>query len=265
MTTRTEYAHGEFCWVDLATTDPAAGKRFYGSLFGWQAEDMPAGPGMTYTMCKLKNQYVSALYALDKQRQSQGEPSHWLPYINMRNADDIAKKASQGGGKVLMNGPFDVLDVGRMAPIQDPTGAYFAIWEAKRHKGAGIINETGAMCWNELMTPNVEVAGRFYRTTFDWTDEPVDMGPAGTYTIFKAGSTQVGGMMARPPQLKDVPPHWLTYFAVDDCDSAAKKVGELGGQVVRPPDDIPNIGRFAVCRDPQGAAFALFKPLPSNA
>src|SRR6516225_5002986 len=216
MTTRTEYAHGEFCWVDLATTDPAAAKRFYGSLFGWQAEDMPAGPGMTYTMCKLKNQYVSALYALDKQRQSQGEPSHWLPYINVRNADDIAKKASQGGGKVLMNGPFDVLDVGRMAPIQDPTGAYFAIWEAKRHRGAGLINQTG-------------------------------------------------GMMARPPQLKDVPPHWLTYFAVEDCDSAAKRVGQLGGQVVRPPDDIPNIGRFAVCRDPQGAAFALFKPLPPNA
>ena len=261
MTTRTEYAHGEFSWVDLGTTDPAVAKRFYGGLFGWQFEDMPAGPGMTYTFVKLKDQGVAGLYALDKERQSQGVPPHWLPYINVRNADDTAKKASQGGGKVL-NGPFDVLDVGRMAPLQDPTGAHFAIWQAKKHMGAGIVLEPGAVCWNELMTPNVDVASRFYRNTFDWTAEPMDMGPAGTYTIFKAGTTQVGGMMQRPPQLKEVPPHWLTYFAVTDCDASARKVGELGGQVLRAPDDIPNIGRFAVCRDGQGAAFALFQPQP---
>jgi predicted enzyme related to lactoylglutathione lyase len=258
MTTRTEYAHGEFCWVDLATTDPAAAKSFYGTLFGWECTDMPAGPGMTYTMCSLKNHYAAALYALDKGRQSQGVPPHWLPYINVRNADDIAKKASQGGGKVL-NGPFDVLDVGRMAPLQDPTGAYVAIWEAKKHIGAGIINEPGAMCWNELMTPDVDGAGRFYSTTFGWTAEPMDMGPGGTYTIFKAGATQIGGMMARPPQMKDVPPHWLTYFAVTDCDGTVKNVGELGGAVLRPPTDIPNVGRFAVCRDGQGAVFAVIK------
>ena len=258
MTTRTEYAHGEFSWADLATTDPAAAKRFYGDLFGWKSEDMAAG-GMTYTICRLKNQDAAALYALDKERQSQGVPPHWLPYINVRSADDIAKKASQAGGKVLY-GPLDVLDVGRMVAMQDPTGAHFATWQAKKHIGAGIINEPGAMCWNELMTPDVDAAGRFYRTTFDWAAEPMDMGPAGTYTIFKAGTTQVGGMMARPPQMKEVHPHWLTYFAVTDCDATAKKVGELRGTVLRAPDDIPNVGRFAVCRDPQGAAFAIFKP-----
>ena len=109
------------------------------------------------------------------------------------------------------------------------------------------------------MTPNVDVAGKFYCTTFDWTAEPMDMGPAGTYTIFRAGSTQIGGMMATPAQMKDVPPHWLTYFGVTDCDGTVKKVGELGGKVLRPPTDIPNVGRFAVCRDGQGAAFAVFK------
>ncbi len=122
MTTRTEYAHGDFSWVDLATTDPAAAKRFYGSLFGWQCVDMPAGPGMTYTMCTLQNQNAAGLYTLDKERLAQGVAPHWLPYINVRNADEIAKKTRGGGGRVL-NGPFDVLDVGRMAPMQDPTGA----------------------------------------------------------------------------------------------------------------------------------------------
>jgi uncharacterized protein len=256
MTTRTEYAHGEFSWVDLGTTDPAAAKSFYGSLFGWQFVDMPAGPGMTYTMCRVKDRDAAALYAMTKDMLSQGMPPHWLPYINVRNADEAAKKVSQNGGKLLSD-PFDVMDVGRMAPIQDPTGGHVAIWEAKRHFGAGIVGEPGAMAWNELMTPNTDIAGKFYCATFDWTASPMDMGPGGTYTIFKAGTLQVGGMMARPEQMKEVPPHWLTYFAVSDCDGSAKKVSELGGKVLRPPTDIPNVGRFAVCRDGQDAAFAI--------
>jgi uncharacterized protein len=255
MATRTEYAHGEFCWADLSTTNPEAAKRFYGGLFGWQFEDMPAGPGMTYTMWKLKGHYVAAVYALEKERQSQGVPPHWLPYINVRSVDDIAKKVAQGGGRVLL-GPQDVMDAGRDAHIQDPTGGRVAVWQATKFIGAELINETGAICWNELATPSADVAGRFYRTTFDWAGEPVDMGPAGTYTIFKAGTIQVGGMM----EMKNVPPNWLTYFAVTDCDEAAKKAKDLGGEVLRAPDDIPNIGRFAVCRDGQGAAFALFTP-----
>jgi predicted enzyme related to lactoylglutathione lyase len=210
-------------------------------------------------MCRLKGQYVIGLNALDKKMLSQGVRPHWVPFINVRSADDVAKKASQAGGKVLI-GPNDVLDVGRSAAIQDPTGANFAIWQAKKHGGAGIVNEPGAMCWNELMSPDVEVAGRFYSTVLGWTAELVDTSADSTYTIFKAGTTQVGGMMARPPQMKDVPPNWLTYFAVTDCDGAAEKVGKLGGQVLRPPTDIPDIGRFAVCKDGQGAVFAVFKP-----
>ncbi|HXX40340.1 MAG TPA: VOC family protein [bacterium] len=259
MTTRTEYAHGEFSWTNLGTIDAAAAKRFYGSLFGWEYDDIPAGPEMTYTMCRLKNHYAAGLYVLDKNMQSQGVPSHWLSFINVRDADDVAKKASQAGGKVLM-GPIDVLGAGRSAALHDPTGARIAIWQAKKHTGAGVINEPGAMCWNELMTPDVTAAREFYSVVFGWTAELLDIGEDSTYTIFTAGGTQVGGMMARPPQLKDVPPHWLTYFAVADCDGAAKRVGELGGQVLRPPADVPNTGRFAVCRDAQGAVFAVFKP-----
>ena len=99
----------------------------------------------------------------------------------------------------------------------------------------------------------------FYRTTFGWTTNQMDMGGGRTYTIFKAGDEQVGGMMALPPQMKGVPPHWLTYFAVTDCDGTVKKVNELGGQVLVPPTDVPNVGRFAVCRDGQRAAFAIIK------
>jgi predicted enzyme related to lactoylglutathione lyase len=257
MATRTEYAHGEFSWVDLGTTDTAAAKRFYGGLFGWSFNDMPAGPGMTYTFVEQKNQSVGGLYALPKEVQSKGVPSHWMPYINVRSADEIAKRAAQNGGKVVY-GPIDVMDAGRTAQLQDPTGAIVGIWEPKRHKGAALIAETGAICWNELMTPDIKAAGNFYRQVFDWSSDVVDTSEDSSYTMFKAGTLMIAGMMARPARLANVPPNWLTYFGTDDVDATAAKAGQAGGKVMQPPMDIPNVGRFAVCLDGQGAAFALF-------
>ena len=259
MGTRTEYQHGEFSWVNLTTSDTAAAKRFYGGLFGWQFNDMPAGNGVTYTFCELNHQSVGGLSAITPEMGN--VPPHWMPFINVRSADEIAKRVTQNSGKVLY-GPEDVLDVGRMAAIADPTGARVAIWEPRRHKGAALVGEAGAMCWNELLTPDIEAAGRFYRAVFDWGSNLVDTSADSSYTIFKAGTTMIAGMMARPQRLKDVPPNWLTYFGVKDCDASAAKARELGGKVMQPPTDIPNIGRFAVCQDGQGAVFAIAYFLP---
>jgi predicted enzyme related to lactoylglutathione lyase len=258
MATRTEYAHGDFCWVDLATTDPASAKEFYGAIFGWTFDDMPAGPGMIYTMSNLRGHAAAGMYRMTAEMFPPGVPPHWLPYVTVRNADETAQKAAHAGGKVLKD-PFDVMDAGRMSVVQDPTSAVFAMWQANRHAGAGIINEPGAMCWNELATSDVDAAGKFYRETIGWTTNPMDMGEGRTYTIFKSGDTQVGGMMALTPQMHGVPPHWLTYFAVNDCDATVKMVAELGGKVLMGPADVPNVGRFAVCWDRQRAAFAVIK------
>ena len=89
------------------------------------------------------------------------------------------------------------------------------------------------------------------------------MGPAGVYTLWKAGDKGAGGMMQMiGPQFEGVPPHWMSYVAVDDVDAAAAKAAELGGEIKVPPMDIPGIGRFAVFADPQGAHLSLFKGLP---
>jgi len=258
MPNRTEYKHGTFSWVDLGTTDSAAAKKFYGALFGWTFDDMPAGPGMTYTMCKLNGQDAAALYTMDKSMQ--GVPPHWASYIAVDDVDAIAKKVTSAGGKVVKE-PFDVLDAGRMVVVEDPTGAIVSFWQGKKHIGAGIVNEPGSLTWNELFTNNVDRAGKFYVQTVGWKTESVDMGPMGTYTLFKRAGEDgnAGGMMNIPPNMQGVPPHWLAYFAVADCDASAKKAGELGGKVAVPPTDIPNIGRFAIVQDPQGATFALFK------
>lgn len=263
MPTRTSYEHGTFSWLELGTTDSESAKKFYGGLFGWTFDDMPAGPGMTaastYSMCKMGTETVAALYKMGAEMKS--VPSHWASYITVTDVDATAKKAATNGGKVVKE-PFDVMDVGRMAVIEDPTGATFCLWQAKKHIGATLTGEPGSMAWNELFTRNVDRAGKFYIDTIGWTTESVNMGKMGTYTLFNLANDKKnnkGGMMPIAPDMKSVPPHWLAYIAVADCDASAKKVTSLGGKVMMDPMDIPNIGRFAIVQDPQGATFALYK------
>jgi predicted enzyme related to lactoylglutathione lyase len=259
MTTLTKHAPGTFSWAELATTDAASAKKFYGGLFGWTYDDMPAGPDMIYSMTKLGKEHASALYKMGE--STKGIPPHWESYITVEDVDATTKTAVANGAKLLKE-PFDVMDVGRMAVVADPTGAVFCLWTAKKHIGASVLHDPGAMTWNELFTNDVERAGKFYTSTFGWTTQAFDMGPMGVYTLFsRAGDAKAntGGMMALGPQMKDVPPHWLVYFAVADCDASTKQAKDLGGTVLSPPMDIPNIGRFAVVLDPQGAVFALYK------
>lgn len=118
---------------------------------------------------------------------------------------------------------------------------------------------SGRIVWHELVTPDPKAAIGFYGELFGWTTTDMDMGPTGTYTIFKAGDRQVGGAIAPPPG-KNVPPSWLAYCSVDDVDVALVKATKLGGSVMSPAMDIPNVGRFAVVLDPQGAALAPMTP-----
>jgi predicted enzyme related to lactoylglutathione lyase len=195
--------------------------------------------------------------ALMEDRKS-GAPPHWTSYVSVANLNDSAEKAQQLGGKVIM-GPLDVMDVGRMAVVQDPTGAVFALWQPGKHIGASVVNQPGAPTWNELATNDTRAAGEFYTGLFGWTKEEMDMGPSGTYTIFKSGDRGMGGMYSITPEMAGMPPNWIGYFAVADCDDTLEKAKALGAQAVVPPTDIPNVGRFAMIQDPQGAAIAFIK------
>jgi len=261
MTIHTKHEHGMFSWTDLSTSDPAAAKKFYGALFGWASEDMPAGPGMVYTMCKLNGSDAAAITQQRDDEKSGGVPPHWNAYITVDNVDERTKKAQSAGGKVLMQ-PFDVMDVGRMSVVADPTGAALCLWQAKKHIGAQITGDPGSICWAELMTTNVDTAGKFYTSVFGWKAEPQSQVPGMNYTVFKLGDAPVTGMMPNPKDMQKVPPFWLCYFATANCDATAKKAKELGGKLIVEPTDIPQVGRFAVIADPQGAGFGILQPLP---
>ncbi len=257
MTEVKEYSPGTFCWVELGTTDAAGAKKFYGELFGWTYSDQPVGPDLVYSMLQLEEKNVAALYQLNKELRDQAIPPHWLSYVSISNADETAAKVAALGGKVAKD-PFDVFDVGRMAVVEDPSGATFAIWQPRKHAGAHIVNQPGTLCWNELMTKDVAGSAKFYTELFGWKADTQKLGPI-DYTTFMNGERPAGGMMAIAEDMGDIPPNWLVYFAVEDCDETLKKVESEGGKVAGPPTDVPEIGRLAVAQDPQGAYFAFIR------
>jgi len=117
----------------------------------------------------------------------------------------------------------------------------------------------GTFCWNELMTRDVPGATKFYTELLGWNAADSGM-PGMQYTIFKVGDKQVGGLMEMPADIpQEVPAHWMAYITVDDVDAAARKVSELGGQVMHGPEDVPQVGRFCVVQDPTGAVVSLIQ------
>jgi predicted enzyme related to lactoylglutathione lyase len=249
MGTRTEHAPGTFSWVDLTTSDAAAAKDFYGGLFGWEFEDNEIPGGGVYTMCKVDGEYVAAIPgSTDRARP------HWNSYVTVAGADDSAAKAKELGANMIEE-PFDVMQAGRMALFEDPTGAAMCIWEPREAIGAGRINDPGCLTWNELHTPDTAKALEFYEGLFGWSHEEMQTGEGRPpYFVIRNGDRTNGGVMDAQ---QGEPPHWIPYFTVESRDDAVAKAEELGGKGWVQMD--MEQGRIAFVSDPQGAPFAVFQ------
>lgn len=259
MTEMNEFQPGMFCWVDLLTTSAGGAKQFYTELFGWTAADAPVSEeGGIYTIYSKNGKQACAQCEMFGEMLERGLPPHWQSYVSVTNADEIADKAGSLGGTVLQPA-FDVMDVGRMAVLQDPAGAAFALWQSKAHKGAELVNVPGTLCWNELFTKDTEVAESFYTNLFGWSTEGMPSPTGAPYTVFKIDDRPAGGMLEVQEDMGNIHPHWAVYFAVEGCDSTLEQAQALGAQVSFPPMDIPDVGRIAGLRDPQGANFSIIE------
>jgi hypothetical protein len=257
MPTVEHYAPGEFCWIELATSNQNAAKSFYGLLFGWTVRDVPAGPDSIYSLLELQGRIAAGAFALSPAESAAGIPPHWHVYVAVASVDESAKKAGELGGKV-MEGPFDVGDRGRAALIQDPTGAFVSLWEANKRIGLGVKAEPGSFCWAELNTPDAERAKTFYEGLFGWKLIP-GQGKESGYLHIVNGENYIGGVPPARQGSADTPPHWLIYFAADDVDKAFEKAKDMRARILLRPMDFEGVGRVAMLADPQGAVFALYR------
>jgi hypothetical protein len=240
------YVPGSFCWAELATSDIEGAKKLYTELFGWTAVEnaMPEG---VYIIFQSEGNNAAAMY-----KAPPNVPTHWGAYFSVANVDESAAKVPGLGGKVVA-GPFDAHEAGRMVVLQDPQGVTFSLWQAKQHIGATHGGPLNQFCWPELTSPDPVSSVAFYSGLLGWGTKPESGFEEAQYIEWRLGNSSFGGLLPmRGDMWKGVPPHWMMYVTVADCDERAAKAKELGATICVPPTDIPNVGRFSVLTDAQG-------------
>ncbi len=253
------YPPGTPCWVSLTTPDQQASLDFYRDLFGWEGRISPAETG-GYTVCMWHGKAVAGINEARPSAGRPAPPTAWTTFLATENADVTATAVIREGGSLLTT-IDEVPSTGRMFLATDPAGAVFGVWQPLDFIGAEIVNEPGALVWNELNSKDPDAAASFY---------PKALGTAVTsfkevpgYFTFNVDGRPVGGMQRLgddfPP---GTPSHWLAYFSVDDVDSTVDALVKANGSVLAAPYDMV-AGRMSVVADPQGGVFAVIAQPPS--
>jgi predicted enzyme related to lactoylglutathione lyase len=237
-------------WLDLGIPDMNRAKEFYGRVLGWEFQDLGAEAG-GYHFCLLRGEPVAGI--MQNPDESATE-FWWNVYFATDDCDGVVKRVGDAGGRVLME-PMDVMDQGRMAMVADSVGAQFGFWQGRAMNGSRLVNEPGALVWNELVTPDADEAREFYRAVFEYTTEPV-AGDLDYSLLRRPDGHEIGGIFGDPDARSS---SWLTYFQVEDVDAALRAVQSAGGTVEGEPWNTP-YGRMAHVTDPFGVEFRLVRP-----
>lgn len=244
---------GRILWYELLTTDMKAAERFYTAVVGWTVAPMDQGPD-PYTMFMRSGDVPAA--GVMTIPQGMNFPPHWGMYVGVPSLEAAVAQVEKLKGKAL-SPVIEVPGIGRMRTMTDPQGAMFSLYEPASPPMPEAKPEPGDASWHELMTTDAPTAIKFYGELFGWKERnKMDMGPMGTYYVW-GREWDLGGMMNKPAEMAQVPPHWGLYFRVDDVNTGAERVKKHGGQVMNGPMEVPGGTWIVNCVDPQGAHFSL--------
>lgn len=258
---------GSFVWYELLTSDLDAAADFYRDVVGIEIQRAPTPGPLDYRMVSAPDgDNVGGAMRLTDGMREHGMRPIWLGYVAVEDVDAACERLTLAGGKVHM-APQVIEGAGRIAMVADPQGAAFYLMRPSPPPGKSDAVSTafhpeahGHVAWNELHTREQAEAMRFYEEQLGWERmEALDMGPMGTYQMFKAGGTDqaIGGMMTSPNMAR---PMWLHYFNVPEIDVAHDRIAERGGSVLAGPSEIPGGQYMVQGTDPQGAMFAIVGP-----
>ena len=253
----TDKPSGSPIWIELSSTDADASARFYDTLLGTTTTDPIAEYG-GYRNVLHDGEMVAGIMG-----SQDGAPSHWTVYLLTADVDATLALVEANGGAILAPA-MDVMEMGRMAFVRDPSGATVGLWQPGTQKGTAVEDEPGAPCWYELhTTTEYERTIEFYERVFGWSTTVIGDSDEFRMVTFGEGDDSLAGIYdASTDQPAGAPSAWTVYFAVGDADAAARTVAELGGTVVMEPEDTP-YGRMSTFVDPTGAAFSIMR-LPED-
>lgn len=259
MTTEDQYKMGDFCWIELCSSQIDKAIPFYESLMGWQANTIPMPEGDPYTMFQLDDSPVGGAFKMPAEMSERGVPPHWNAYVLVDNIDEMTSKAKTLGA-VIIKEPFDVMEMGRMSVIQDTTGAVVKLWQSNVDAKPTLSSQTpGNFGWFELSTTDLEKSTVFYTSLFNWKANQEQVGSEKLYTTFMNGDKPVAGMIELTEEMKGMYPHWEIYFTVANCNETIEKAKSMGAALCYPPLTIPNVGQFTMLQDPEGVCFSILQ------
>lgn len=114
--------HGKVWWSELNTRDVGGAKSYYGRVCGWTFESMPMDEGEDYVVAMQDGRPVAGFFPLDNLPELKDAPAHWFTYIAVDDLDKTVADTVAAGGRVHRP-PFEVPGTGRIAIVEDPTGA----------------------------------------------------------------------------------------------------------------------------------------------
>lgn len=244
---------GEFCWVDVAVSDPITTHKFFSELFGWGRRVRPTEEAQAYSIMTLNGHHVAGICEVEE-----AGPSQWMCYLLV---DDLGRWTEQAKrlGATILKDRVVIETFGHMAVVEDPTGAVFALWESLR----GEDDEPqgpGSVCWHELVTSDLDRATEFYQKLAGWTYRDTRFGDL-AYRQFLQSGRKVCGMMGAQEGRGSA---WTVHFEVEDCPQSTTLALTLGAKELRSPYDLENVGQVAYLADPCGGTFGLVRLLEDN-
>lgn len=257
--TPTDERHsGKVVWHDLLTNTPEASRRFYGELFGWKFEEprvfIGVGSGDSYMLIRHNGELIGGMVDTNALGRTENI-SQWVTTISVPDIDAAVGRVARAGGQVI-NAPESIGERGRMAVVEDATGALFAMIQTKDGDPADAEPMQNGWLWDELWTSDVERATGFYQAVlgFQHTDHAIEDADR-DYRVLKFAGKPRAGVLKNPFDAER--PVWVNYIRVEDPSAVTAKVEGLGGRVIIEAQARPVGGEVAFIAGPSGAGVAL--------
>jgi len=249
---------GKIVWHDLLTNTPAESRKFYGELFGWEFEtpgiDLGFGGESSYMLIRHNGNLIGGMIDANALKKK-NNISQWVTMMSVEDVDAAVSSIAGTGGKVLTP-PTELKSRGKLAIVEDPTGALFALIETKEGDPADREPTHNNFFWDELWTSDVEQASNFYHHVvgYEREDQPIESSGR-VYHVLKKDDKPRAGIMSNP--FEGERPVWVNYIRVEDPGTITARVESLGGHILvdSQPRDIG--GKVAFIAGPSGAGIAL--------